>query len=72
MLIWPLAWLAWTLVVGALSDWYPYPFLDHREDGTLHVVVASLGILVLFLAVLALVAWIDGRAKPVPEPDLTP
>jgi hypothetical protein len=72
VLAWPLAWLAWTLVVGALSDWYPYPFLDHREDGTGHVVIASLGILVLFLAVLALLAWIDGRAKPVPEQELQP
>ena len=65
VLIWPLAWLAGMLVVGALSDWYPYPFLDHREDGALHVVIASAGILVLFLAVLALIAWIDARAKPV-------
>ncbi len=69
MLSWPLAWLAWTLVVGGLSDWYPYPFLDHREDGILHVVVASLGILVMFVVFLALVAWVDGRAKPVPEQD---
>ena len=58
-----------TLVVGALSGWYPYPFLDHREDGVGAVVVASVGITVLFLAVFALIAWIDGRATPAPEPD---
>jgi hypothetical protein len=71
VLIWPIAWLAVTLVVGAASGWYPYPFLDHREDGTLHVVVASAGITVLFVAALAAVAWIDARAKPVREQDLT-
>jgi hypothetical protein len=69
-LIWPFAWLAEALIVGGLSGWYPYPFLDHREDGVGAVVVACVGITVLFLAVFALIAWIDGRAKPVPEPDL--
>jgi hypothetical protein len=68
-LIWPFAWLAETLVVGAASGWYPYPFLDHREDGTLHVVIASAGITVLFVAVLALLSWVDARAKPAPEQD---
>jgi hypothetical protein len=66
-IIWPFAWLAWTLVVGALSDWYPYPFLDHREDGVLAVVVACIGITVLFLAVMAFLVWVDTRAKPTPE-----
>ena len=33
VLAWPLAWLAETLVVGGATGWYPYPFLDHREDG---------------------------------------
>jgi hypothetical protein len=67
-LLWPFAWLAWTLVVGALRDWYPYPFLDPDEDGTGAVVVVSIGITALFVAVLALVAWIDGRARPTPDP----
>jgi hypothetical protein len=67
-LLWPFAWLAWTLVVGALSDWYPYPFLDPDEDGAGAVAVASIGITALFVAVLALLAWIDGRARPMPDP----
>lgn len=69
-LVWPFAWLAEALVVGGVSGWYPYPFLDHREDGVGAVVVACVGITMLFLAVLALIAWIDGRAKPTPEPHL--
>lgn len=63
-LCWPLAWLTATLVVGRVSGWYPYPFLDHREDeGVTGVVVSSIGITVFFL-VLLWAAWLwDRRAK---------
>ena len=71
-LIWPFAWLAEALVVGGLSGWYPYPVLDHREGGAGAVIVACVGITVLFVAVFALIAWIDGRATPRPAPDLRP
>lgn len=30
---WPLLWLVYTFVHGALSGWYPYPFLDVVEIG---------------------------------------
>ena len=66
---WPFGWLAWILVTGQLSGWYPYPFLDPGEEGTGAVVVACVGITALFVAVLALVSWLDGRAKPTPAPD---
>ena len=69
VLSWPFAWLAWTLVVGAASGWYPYPFLDHREDGALGVGIASVGITVLFVSVLSVLAWVDARATPVPGQD---
>lgn len=32
-LLWPVAWLGYTLVHGAVSRWYPYPFLDVDEIG---------------------------------------
>ena len=64
---WPLAWLAWTLVMGAATGWYPYPFLDHREpDGVVGVVVTSVGITVFFLVLFALARLIDRRAAPAP------
>ena len=66
-LVWPLAWLAWTLVVGRLTGWYPYPFLDSREDGAAAVVVACLGITVLFVAVLAGALALDRRLAPAPS-----
>ena len=30
-LAWPIGWLVYTLVVGALTGWYPYPFLRRRR-----------------------------------------
>lgn len=71
-LAWPVAWLAVTLTVGSLSGWYPYPFLDHREDGVGAVVVASAGIAVLFGALLAGVAYVDRRLQAAPRGRLTP
>ena len=66
-ILWPLGWLAETLVVGGLSGWYPYPFLDHREpDGTTGVVVSSLGITVFFLLLFWLARTFDQRAKVAP------
>jgi hypothetical protein len=67
-LCWPLAWTVETLVVGGLTGWYPYPFLDHREEhGILGVVLAVGGILVFFLLLFALARLVDQRARPVPD-----
>jgi hypothetical protein len=64
---WPVAWLVWTLVVGGITGWYPYPFLDHREpDGVTGVVVTSIGITVLFLVLFRLARLVDERARPKP------
>lgn len=32
-MIWPALWLAYTFVHGAVSSWYPYPFLDVTRIG---------------------------------------
>ncbi|ANH38863.1 FAR-17a/AIG1-like protein [Nocardioides dokdonensis FR1436] len=65
-LVWPLAWLGWTLVVGLVSGWFPYPFLDHREDGWAAVVVTCVAITALFVALLgacALASRLGDRAR---------
>jgi len=65
-LVWPLAWTAWTLVVAQVDGWVPYPFLNADEEGWGAVVVACVGITVLFLAVFALYGWLDRRLRPAP------
>lgn len=66
-LYWPIVWVVFTLVVGALSGWYPYPFLDHREpEGVSGVVVSCLGITVLFVLLMWLAKLWDNRAKVAP------
>jgi hypothetical protein len=66
-LAWPILWLAWTLVVGRLSGWYPYPFLDVEVEGVVSVAVVSLAITVLFLLLLAAAYAVDRRLAPQPD-----
>jgi len=66
VLVWPVAWLAWTLVVGALTGWYPYPFLDVGARGAASVAVVCVALTVLFLALAAGLSALDRRMPPVP------
>ncbi len=70
-LLWPLAWLAWTLVVGGLTGWYPYPFLDVGEHGYGAVLATSAAVTALFLALCAGALYVDRRAgtRPAAVPD---
>jgi hypothetical protein len=63
-LAWPFAWLAWTLLVGQLSGWYPYPFLDVDAEGVAAVASVSVGITVLFIALIAAAYVVDRRLPP--------
>lgn len=66
-LCWPLVWLGLTLLVGGSTGWYPYPFLDHREDeGVAGVVTSSIGITGFFLLLFWLAHLYDRRAKVAP------
>ncbi|USQ78547.1 Pr6Pr family membrane protein [Ornithinimicrobium faecis] len=48
-LIWPIAWLIVTLILGAVRDWYPYPFLNVTEHGYVQVLLTSLAVTGAFL-----------------------
>ena len=65
-LAWPVAWLAWTLVVGAVSGWYPYPFLDVGAEGAASVAVTCVGVTLLFLALAGALSGLDRRMPPAP------
>lgn len=60
-LIWPALWVAWTLIHGAIADWYPYPFIDVIEHGygkvTINILVITVFATVLALAFVGLSRW---------------
>ncbi len=65
-LIYPVGWLAFTLVIGAATGWYPYPFLDVPVRGPAAVALASVAIALLIFALSALAWLFDRRWRPVP------
>ena len=65
--IYPLVYLAWILIRGAISGRYPYPFVDVGQIGCLHALLNSAMLLAVFLlaglAVVAVARWrVPGRA----------
>ena len=59
--IWPLAWIGYTFLQGALTEWYPYPFLDVTELG-LGAALRNAGLILLLGAGFAVVfQWLDDR-----------
>ncbi len=65
-LIYPIGWLVVTLVVGATTGWYPYPFLDVDVRGGAAVAVVCVALALLIFAFSALAWLFDRRARPVP------
>lgn len=64
-LIFPAAYLAYTLIRGAIVDWYPYPFLDPRPRGYPHVITMSVGIAIAFGVAALAVGWAGSRRATV-------
>lgn len=65
-LVFPLAYLAYSLIRGVLVGWYPYPFLDVAEVGWVQVVGTACGIAVGAFALTWLLAYrtrISARAS---------
>ena len=64
----PLAYAAWTLMHGALTGFYPYPFLQVGILGYEHVLRNMAILLVVFgglgLLLVALDRWLGTRAAP--------
>ncbi len=63
-LIFPVAYLAYSLIRGPIVDWYPYPFLDPRPGGYLPVAIASVGIAIGGVAFALLLAATTRLRKP--------
>ena len=62
-LIFPLLWTAYTLVRGAITGWYPYPFLDPANGGYGTVALYVVGILVFGIVVSVAVAAVGSALR---------
>jgi hypothetical protein len=60
-IIYPLLWLAFTLVRGAFVNFYPYPFVNVDEHGYGRVLLNCLLVAVLFLALAGGATSLDRR-----------
>ncbi|MFE3104581.1 Pr6Pr family membrane protein [Nocardia tengchongensis] len=59
-LIYPLAYGAYTLVRGPFADWYPYPFIDPREQGYGALTIGLVVMAVVFAILGVIVAAVNG------------
>jgi hypothetical protein len=59
--VWPLAWLVYTFVHGAVTGWYPYPFLDVDTIGFADSVRNSAVVLVIAVVIAVVLRLLDGR-----------
>lgn len=59
--VWPAGWFVWTLLMGAVSGFYPYPFVDAERSGVGSVLGRAVAVVVLLLLVAAAYLWADRR-----------
>jgi hypothetical protein len=59
--VFPLAWLAFTLIRGAVIGWYPYPFIDVTRLGYAKTALNCFWVSLLFLGLAAGAAALDRR-----------
>lgn len=65
--MYPLLWLAFTLIRGAADGFYPYPFVDVSLHGYGQVLLNCLFVAVLFLALAAGATALDRRLSETVE-----
>jgi hypothetical protein len=57
--IWPLLWLVYTFIHGAVTGWYPYPFLDVTTIGFAESVRNSAIVLVIGIMIAVVLTFLD-------------
>jgi hypothetical protein len=62
-LAWPVAWLAYTLLHGYVTGWYPYPFINAATHGYATVALNAVAALAA-LAVMAAAFWLGDAYLP--------
>jgi hypothetical protein len=66
--VYPITWLVYTFIRGAVTGWYPYPFLDVNVRGYPGALTAAAIISVVFLVLAWGVRWADGRLPDTDRP----
>jgi uncharacterized membrane protein len=67
-LLWPVLWFGFTLVHGAVSHWYPYPFVDAASQGYARVLFNALLVTAVLGAVGLLYGLGDRALRRAPDP----
>ena len=57
--LWPIVWIAYTFIRGALFDWYPYSFLDVDDVGYGAAIGSVLVILVVAVVLVGMFKGVD-------------
>ena len=57
--LYPLCWLAFTLIRGAVIGWYPYPFIDVTQLGYAKTILNCVWVALLFLGLAAAATALD-------------
>jgi hypothetical protein len=68
--LFPIAWLIFTLIRGAVVDFYPYPFVDVIKFGYVRVLINCIWVAVLYLAVASGAAAVNRRLSRGPSTQL--
>ena len=68
---WPIAWIAYTFIRGAVVHWYPYPFLDVDDAGYRAAFGRTLFILALAVVLVLIFKRID-RLRTIGAPPQQP
>jgi uncharacterized membrane protein len=67
-LLWPALWFGYTLLHGALSAWYPYPFVSVAENGYGRVLLNALAVTAVLGGAATAFALGDAKLQPAPRP----
>jgi hypothetical protein len=63
-LVWPVLYVVYTLLHGAATSWYPYPFIDALVIGYVPAIRNGAGVIVLLLGVAVLYLSLDRWFAP--------
>jgi hypothetical protein len=63
-IVWPIAWAVYICVYGAITKWYPYPFVDVSIQGYRRVLVNAVAVVAVLLGVTGVYRLGDRRLPP--------